>query len=93
MNGALVSAVYTNDPKIKVAYESLKGQMYSVGGHNKQLNIPVYPIVAEATQGLPSGEELLAMSREKLKEEFGVADRADGKLRKKADMIAEILEG
>lgn len=84
-----VEAVYTNDPAVKAAYEKLRGTIHR--GH--PVNVVVHPIAPPVADSLPDEESLKALTRNQLSEEYGIElKHSNGRARKKADMIAEILE-
>lgn len=92
----VVSAVYTNNPDVRAAYEALKGQRVRLGGQWVTLNVPVRPIAppVAVASALPDAETLNAMTIDQLVDEFGVDPKdARGRRRRKADLIQEILEG
>lgn len=90
-NGAIVKEVYTNDPDIRYAYESLTGKPVTLDGKQYLLSVEVKPVLKPIASGLPTREELEAKKQTELAEEYGVEIYRDGRRRKTSDMVDEIL--
>ena len=56
MGLVVASAVYTNNPEIKAAYEALNGTRVKVGAQHVTLNVPVHPI-APPVSTLPTSRQ------------------------------------
>ena len=92
--GVIVSEVYTNNSQIKEAYEALKGERVKGGAQYVALDIPVHAIAPPLEiEGLPTEDALMDLTRKQLVEQFGVSMHKNKRLRRKADMVEEILQG